>query len=48
MCITADLGELIRKLREAREISRSELAEVSVSNLDKIEVGQRNPGMGVL
>ena len=48
MRITADLGELIRNLREARGITRSELAEqaeVSISHLEKIEAGQRNPGM---
>lgn len=46
MRITADLGELIRNLREARGIARSELAEVSISHLEKIESGQRSPGMG--
>ena len=49
MRITADLGTLIRDLREARGIARSELAEqagVSVSHLEKIESGQRSPGMG--
>ncbi len=49
MRITADLGELIRNLREARGITRRELteqAEVSISHLEKIESGQRNPGMG--
>ena len=49
MRITADLGELIRNLREARGITRSELAEqaeVSISHLEKIEAGQRSPGMG--
>lgn len=48
MRITADLGELIRSLREARGIARSELAEqsgVSISHLEKIEAGQRSPGM---
>ena len=44
MRITADLGELIRNLREARGITRSELAEVSISHLEKIEAGQRSPG----
>ena len=49
MRITADLGELIRSLREARGITRSNLAEqagVSVSHLEKIETGQRSPGLG--
>ena len=49
MRITEDLGELIRELREARGITRRELAEqadVSISHLEKIESGQRNPGMG--
>ena len=48
MRITADLGELIRNLREARGITRSELAEqaeVSISHLEKIEAGQWSPGM---
>ena len=49
MRITADLGTLIRDLWEARGIARSELAEqagVSISHLEKIEAGQRSPGMG--
>lgn len=49
MRITAELGELIRELREARGITRNELAEragVSVSHLEKIEAGLRTPGMG--
>lgn len=49
MRITADLGELIRNLRDARGFTRRELAEqagVSVSHLEKIESGQRSPGMG--
>lgn len=48
MRITADLGELIRSLRDARGFSRRELAEqsgVSLSHLEKIEAGNRNPGM---
>lgn len=48
MRITADLGALIRNLREARGITRNELAErseVSISHLEKIEAGQRSPGM---
>lgn len=49
MRITEDLGELIRGLREARGITSRELAEqaeVSLSHLEKIEAGQRSPGMG--
>lgn len=49
MRITADLGELIRNLRDAKGITRRMLAEqagVSVSHLEKIESGQRSPGMG--
>lgn len=49
MRITTDLGELIRNLRDARGFTRRELAEqagVSVSHLEKIESGQRSPGMG--
>lgn len=48
MRMTTDLGELIRELRGARGITRRSLAEqagVSVSHLEKIESGQRNPGM---
>ena len=43
-----DMGELIRNLREARGITRSEMAEqagISVSHLEKIETGLRSPGM---
>lgn len=49
MRITADMGELIRGLRETRGIARRELAEqagISISHLEKIESGQRSPGMG--
>ncbi len=49
MRMTTDLGELIRELRGARGITRRMLAEqagVSVSHLEKIESGQRSPGMG--
>ena len=48
MRITTELGELIRELRDARGITRSELAEqagVSASHLEKIEAGLRGPGM---
>ncbi len=48
MRVTSDIGELIRKLREMRGITRNELAEhagVSVSHLEKIETGLRGPGM---
>ena len=48
MRITTDLGELIRELRAARGFTSRELAEqagISVSHLEKIESGQRNPGM---
>ncbi len=48
MRMTADLGTLIRDLREARGITRSDLAqqaEVSISHLEKIEAGQQSPGM---
>lgn len=49
MGISMDLGELIKKLRTERGITRNELAEqagVSLSHLEKIEAGLRNPGMG--
>lgn len=42
------IGENIRKLREERQLSREILAEqtgISVSHLEKIENGLRNPGM---
>lgn len=48
MRISMDLGELIRGLRNARGITRNELAEqagVSLSHLEKIEAGLRSPGM---
>lgn len=48
MRITADLGDLIRKLRDARGYTRKDLAEqagVSISHLEKIESGLRNPGI---
>lgn len=48
MRITADLGELIRGLRDARGFTRRALAEqsgVSLSHLEKVEAGSRNPGM---
>ncbi len=40
---------MIRGLRETRGIARRELAEqsgISISHLEKIESGQRSPGMG--
>lgn len=48
MRISMDLGELIKELRNARGITRNELAEqagVSLSHLEKIEAGIRRPGM---
>lgn len=51
MRITADLGELIRSLREARGITRSNLAEqagVSVSHLEKNRNRSAEPGNGHL
>lgn len=49
MRMTTDLGELIRDLRDARGYTRRELAEqsgVSLSQLEKVEAGHWNPGMG--
>lgn len=46
---SANIGETIRELRTARKMSREELSKmvgISVSHLEKIEIGQRNPGMG--
>lgn len=46
---SANIGETIRELRTARKMSREELSRmvgISVSHLEKIEVGQRKPGMG--
>lgn len=51
MRITADLGELIRNLREARGIARSELAEqagVSISHLEKNRIRTEESGDGSL
>lgn len=51
MRITTELGKLIRELREAREITRNELADragISVSHLEKIEAGLRGSGMNTL
>ena len=48
MRVTTELGKLIRKLREARGITRNELADragISVSHVEKIESGLRMPGM---
>ena len=50
MRVTTELGKMIKKLREARGITRNELAVrvgISVSHLEKIESGLRMPGMGV-
>lgn len=49
MRMTTDAGGLIRTLRDKRGITRkelAELAEVSLSHLEKVETGQRSPGMG--
>lgn len=43
-----NIGKYIKELREKRNISRAELAErvgISRSHLEKIESGQRSPGM---
>lgn len=48
MRVTTDWGEIIRRLRDERGLSRSQLAEragVSISHLEKIEAGHRSPGM---
>lgn len=48
MRVTTDLGEIVKKLRNERGLSRGELAEragVSVSHLEKIETGLRKPGI---
>lgn len=48
MQMTTEIGELIKSLRDVRGITRSELAEqsgVSISHLEKIEAGHRNPSM---
>ncbi len=45
---SAGIGEKIRELRVARRISKEDLsrqAGISVSHLEKIEAGYRNPGM---
>ena len=44
----ANIGNTIRKLRRARNISKAELsrmAGISVSHLEKIEAGSRRPGI---
>ncbi len=44
-----NIGATIRELRTERKISKedlSRLAGISVSHLEKIEAGYRNPGMG--
>lgn len=46
---SVNIGETIRELRRARKISKAELsrmAGISVSHLEKIESGIRDPGMG--
>lgn len=45
---STNIGETIRLLRKAREISKSEMAEmigISISHLEKIEAGTRRPGI---
>ncbi len=45
---STNIGETIRLLRNAREISKSEMAEmigISISHLEKIEAGTRRPGI---
>lgn len=44
----ADVGCIIKEIRQIKGISREKLAEdagISVSHLEKIEVGLRRPGM---
>lgn len=45
---STNIGETIRTLRKARDMSRKELSEIigiSVSHLEKIECGARRPGI---
>lgn len=45
---STNIGETIRLLRRARNISRAEMAEeigISISHLEKIESGARRPGI---
>lgn len=45
---STNIGETIRLIRTARNISRAEMAEkigISMSHLEKIESGSRRPGM---
>lgn len=45
---STNIGETIRLLRRAQNISREEMAEeisISMSHLEKIESGTRRPGM---
>lgn len=45
---STNIGETIKKLRKARSISRAEMSEmigISISHLEKIEIGARRPGM---
>lgn len=46
---SANIGKTIQELRRARKISKADLsrmAGISVSHLEKIESGLRDPGMG--
>lgn len=48
MYTSENIGKYIKELREKRNISRAKLAErvgISQSHLEKIESGQRSPGM---
>lgn len=45
---STNIGETIRLLRKAREIPKSEMAEmirISISHLEKIEAGTKRPGI---
>lgn len=45
---STNIGETVKALRKARNISRAEMSEmvgISVSHLEKIESGYRRPGM---
>ena len=49
MIKSTDIGEKIRALRIAKNFSREYFAEligISVSHLEKIETGDRRPGIG--
>lgn len=46
---STNIGDTVKTLRTARNISRAEMSEmvgISVSHLEKIEAGYRRPGMG--